>query len=200
MAAITARSAVVDVSRSRCATSGERLISAMMFEATERASGLDNCARISVAGFFLTYGFTIMPGLATTEDQVFVAAFQGLERMFGTFEFGVNWPVIFGYLFSPIVMAVAIALHRKSGPIRGWLLAALMLTVATIAITQIFNVPLNDAITAAEAPAATDAAQVRADFREDWWRAWNLARSATAVGAFACLSWAWFVHGRTTAR
>lgn len=153
----------------------------------------------SLAGFFLTYGFTIMPGLATTEDQVFVGAFQGLERMFGTSQFGINWPVIFGYLCGPMVMAVAIVMHRKSGPMRGWLLAALVLTLATIAITQIFNVPLNDAITAAGDPTVTDAAQVRADFREDWWRAWNLARSVTAVGAFACMSWALVVHGRNTA-
>lgn len=152
-----------------------------------------------LAGFFLTYGFTIMPGLATTEDQVFVEAFQGLERMFGTFEFGINWPVILGYLCGPVVMAVAMALHRKSGPILKWLLAAFVLTIATIAISQIFNVPLNDAITAAGDPTGTGAAQVRADFREDWWRTWNLARSATAVGAFACLSWALFLHGRTTA-
>jgi uncharacterized membrane protein len=152
-----------------------------------------------LAGFFLTYGFTIMPGLATTEDQVFVEAFQGLERMFGTFEFGINWPVILGYLCGPVVMAVAMALHRKSGPILKWLLAAFVLTIATIAITQIFSVPLNDAITAAGDPTGTGAAQVRADFREDWWRTWNLARSATAVGAFACLSWALFLHGRTTA-
>ena len=101
-----------------------------------------------LAGFFLTYGFTILPGLATTEDQVFVEAFQGLERMFGTFEFGINWPVILGYLSGPVVMAVAMALHRKSGPILQWLLAAFVLTIATI-VTQMFNVPLNDAITAA---------------------------------------------------
>ena len=153
-----------------------------------------------LAGFFLTYGFTIMPGLATTEDQVFIEAFQGLERMFGTFEFGINWPVIFGYLCGPAVMVVAMVLHRRSGSILKWLLAGFVLTIATIAVTQVVNVPLNDAITAAGDPTGMEAAQVRADFREDWWRAWNLARSATAVGAFACLSWALFLHGRTTAR
>ncbi len=151
-----------------------------------------------LAGFFLTYAFTIMPGLATTEDQVFVEAFQGLERMFGTFEFGINWPVIFGYLFGPVVMAVAMVLHRKAGPIRWWSLAAFVLTIATIAITQIINVPLNDAINAAGNPTVTEATQVRTDFREDWWRAWNLARGATAAGAFVCLSWALFLHGRAT--
>jgi uncharacterized membrane protein len=152
-----------------------------------------------LAGFFLTYAFTIMPGLATTEDQVFVEAFQGLERMFGTFEFGVNWPVIFGYLCGPVVMAVAMVLHRKSRPIRWWLLAALVLTIATIAITQIFHVPLNDAITAAGNPTGAEATQVRTDFREDWWRAWNLARCATAGGAFVCMSWALFLRRQATA-
>ena len=153
-----------------------------------------------LAGFFLTYGFTIMPGLETTDDDVFVEAFQGLERMFGTFDFGVNWPVIVGYLGGPVVMVVAIALHRRCRPLRDWLCAALGLTIATIAITQLFNVPLNEAITAAGDPTVTEAAPVRADFREDWWRAWNLARSATAMGAFACLSLALFLHGRTMAR
>ena len=49
-------------------------------------------------------------------------------------------------------------------------------------------------------PTVAEAALVRADFRKDWWRAWNIARSATAMGAFACLCWALFLHGRTMAR
>jgi hypothetical protein len=52
----------------------------------------------TLAGFFLTYAFTIMPGLETTDDRTFVEAFQGLERMFGTFDYGYNWPLMFGYL------------------------------------------------------------------------------------------------------
>ncbi len=44
----------------------------------------------TLAGFFLTYGFTITPALATVDDYTFVAAFQGLERMFGTSEYGFN--------------------------------------------------------------------------------------------------------------
>lgn len=152
-----------------------------------------------LAGFFLTYGSTIMPGLATTEDLVFVEAFQGLERMFGTFEFGINWPVILGYLGGPVAMAAALALHRNSRPIVQCLLAAFLLTIVTVAITQIVHVPLNEAMTAAGDPTRTEAAQARSDFREDWWRAWNLARSASAVAAFACLCRALFLHGRTSA-
>ena len=151
----------------------------------------------TIAGFFLTYAYTIMPGLATSDDRTFVAAFQGLERMFGTFAYGINWPVLLGFFGVPFVVAVAIALNR-SRPIVWWLVAALVLSIATIVITFNFHVPLNSALTVAGEPATIDAAQVRADFREGWWRAWNLVRCATSVGAFVCLGWALFLHGKRT--
>lgn len=149
------------------------------------------------AGFFLTYAYTIMPGLATADDRTFVAAFQGLERMFGTFAYGINWPVLLGFFGVPLVTAVAITLNR-SRPIVLWLVAALVLSIATMLITFNFHVPLNNALSAAGDPATIDAAQVRADFREGWWRAWNLVRSATSLGAFVCLGWAQFLHGKRT--
>jgi uncharacterized membrane protein len=151
----------------------------------------------TLAGFFLTYAFTIMPGLETTDDRTFVEAFQGLERMFGSFDYGYNWPVVLGFLGGPLIIAVAIALNR-SRPIVWWLVVALVFTIATIVITQTVNVPLNDEIKAAGDPNMIDAVQVRADFRENWWRAWNLVRSATSVGSFVCLSWALFLHGTRT--
>lgn len=151
----------------------------------------------TLAGFFLTYAFTIMPGLATTDDRTFVAAFQGLERTLrgDTFDYGINWPVFLGFFGGPFIIAVAIALNR-SRPIVWWLVAALVLHIATIVITVSFNVPLNNELSAAGDPNTIDAAQVRADFREGWWRAWNLVRSATSLGAFVCLGWALFLHGK----
>jgi uncharacterized membrane protein len=109
-----------------------------------------------------------------------VAAFQGLERTFGTFEYGFNWPVAVSYLGSPLVTATAIVLNRNR-PMVWWIVAALILLVATIVLTQTFNVPLNDELTAAGDPDAIDVSQVRADFRQGWWRAWNLARSVTSA-------------------
>lgn len=153
----------------------------------------------TLAGFFLTYGFTIMPGLATTDDRTFVEAFRGLERMFGTFEYGVNWPVLFGYLGVPLLILAAIALNRTA-PGVWWLVAALVLSVGTVVFTQTFNVPLNEDLKAAVDASTMDAAQVRADFRESWWRAWNIARSATSLGAFICLGWALLLHGRSQSR
>ncbi len=117
--------------------------------------------------------------------------------MFGTFAYGINWPVLLGFFGVPFLIAVAITLNRGR-PMVWWLVAALVLSIATIVITFSFHVPLNNAINAARDPNMIDVAQVRADFREGWWRAWNLVRCATSVGAFVCLGWALFLHGRRT--
>ena len=147
----------VDVLTPRSPTAGWPTVRTAVLIVAVLSSGI-------LAGFFLTYGFTIMPGLETTDDDVFITAFQGLERMFGTFEYGVNWPVIVGYLGGPTVMVAAIVLHRRCRPLRDWLSAALVLTLVTIAITQLVNVPLNEAITAAGDPSVAEAAPVRTDF------------------------------------
>jgi uncharacterized membrane protein len=149
----------------------------------------------TLAGFFLTYAFTIMPGLETTDDRTFVEAFQGLERMFGSFDYGYNWTVLVGWVGGPLAIVVAVILTRSHRPIVRWLVAALALSVATVVITMAVNVPLNDEIKAAGDPDMIDAAQVRADFREERWRTWNLVRCTTAVGTFACVTWALFLHG-----
>jgi uncharacterized membrane protein len=150
----------------------------------------------SIAGFFLTYGGTIMPGLATLDDRSFVAAFQGLERTFGSFETTVNWPVIVGFLGGPLFIIVAMALNRKSHRIVWLTAAAFVLSIATIILTQAFNVPRNDEIKAAGDPNTINATQLREDFREDRWQAWNWVRSATSTAAFACLAWALVLRGR----
>lgn len=149
----------------------------------------------TLAGFFLTYSYTIMPGLATTDDRTFVRAFQGLERMFGTFAYGINWPVLLGFFGLPLVTTGAIALNWNR-PLVWVLVFALVLSVATILITYNFHVPFNNALSAAGDSATIDVAQVRADFHEETWRAWNYVRSATALGAFVCLCWVLFLPSK----
>lgn len=148
-----------------------------------------------LAGLFLTYAFTIMPGLATTDDRTFVAAFQGLERMFGGFDHGVNWSLVLGFFLGPIVTLAAILVYPRR-PIVWWLIAALVLLIITWVITVTANVPMNDALSAAGDPNVIDVARVRADFDEDRWRSLNLIRCVTSTGAFCCLVLALYLHGR----
>ena len=150
-----------------------------------------------LAGFFLTYAFTIMPGLATIDDRAFVEAFQGLERMFGSLEHGINVPVLLGWAINPVVMAAALWAFRRDPGIRWWIVAALCLQAVTMVTTVSVNVPLNNALVAAGDPTGMAATEVREAFREDWWRAWNLVRTWTSVGTFACVTWALVRNART---
>lgn len=159
------------------------------------------CAGI-LAGFFLTYAHTIMPGLGATGDRTFVGAYQEVERAVSEGAEGpggFNWVVAVTYFGGTLLTAVAIVLNRRR-PMVWWIVAALVLLIATIVMTSIFNVPLNNEIIAAGDPDTIDVAQVRADFRESWWRTWNIVRSVTSTAAFGCLAWALFLRGKMTSR
>ncbi len=67
-----------------------------------------------------------------------------------------------------------------------------------LAITFAVNIPLNNQIQAAGTPdRIADLAAVRATFEASWVR-WNIVRALTSTAAFACLTWALVLHGRTT--
>jgi uncharacterized membrane protein len=143
------------------------------------------------AGLFTTYASTVMPGLTSTDDKTFVGAFQALDRAV------VNWFTMLILFGTPLLVVASIAVDRSS-PVVWWLVAALVLMIATILMTGGINVPLNDAIKAAGDPNEIDVAQVRADFREGWWQAWNWVRVGTTGATFACLAWALVLLGRAT--
>ena len=127
------------------------------------------------AGLFFTYFFSVMPGLRRADERTFVTAMNHLNAAITN-----GW---FALVFAgaPILMVVAAVLG--DGRERVWVLVALALYAAQLAITFAVNVPLNSALAAAD-PA--DPAAARAAFERPWVR-WNVARAATTVAAFACL-------------
>ena len=145
------------------------------------------------AGAFALYAHTVMPGLRRTGDRTFVAAFQQMDRAI------INpWFMIFGFGGALVLTAVT-AVANRGTPAFPWIAVALGLYLAAVIVTAAVNVPLNDAIKAAGDPAHVDVAQVRAQFGEARWAAWNLLRVATSVPAFGLLSWALVLAGRATA-
>lgn len=145
-----------------------------------------------MAGLFQAYSYSVMPGLRDASDRTFVDAMQRI-----------NVAILNGWfmllLFGAIgftVLAGALHLSGSWRPVLWWIVAALVLYLATIAITGAVNVPLNNEIVAAGAPdQIADLAAVRERF-EDRWVRWNLARSVTSTAAFAALAWASILHGR----
>jgi uncharacterized membrane protein len=146
------------------------------------------------AGVFALYSHTIMPGLATTDDRTFIAAFQALDRAI------INpWFMLTAFL-GGLLWTVLAAVTNWGRPALPWIAAALALYLIAVVVTIAVNVPLNDALKAAGDPhRMADPAAVRQHFHEMRWAAWNLVRVATSVTALGCLCWALLVHGRSIA-
>ncbi|NYI45876.1 putative membrane protein [Nocardioides aromaticivorans] len=129
-----------------------------------------------VAGLFLAFSTAVMPGLARADDRTFVVAMQAINV------------AILNPLFLTLFVAPlgCLAVAALTGPARWWVVAALVLYVANVAITQAGNIPLNDALMAAgtpDGPAGWDAA--RSAF-EDSWNRLHLVRTLALVASFAC--------------
>jgi uncharacterized membrane protein len=145
-----------------------------------------------VTGAFVVFWHTIMPGLATTDDRTFVSAFQSIDRAI------INpWFMASGFVGALIFTLIA-AFTQFGRPTFLWIAVAIVLYVIVFVITIAVNVPLNDAIKAAGLPDdPADLAAIRDAFDEAKWRAWNLVRVIAGVAAFASLTWALVLHGRT---
>jgi uncharacterized membrane protein len=147
-----------------------------------------------VAGVFALYAHTIMPGLKSTDDRTFVAAFQSIDRAI------INPWFMAGGFVGALLFTILAAVANLGEDALPWIVAALVLYLIAFVITIAVNVPLNDAIKAAGDPdRIRDLAAVRERFHETRWAAWNLVRVATSTAAFGCLAWALVVYGRSTA-
>ncbi len=146
-----------------------------------------------VTGAFALYAHTIMPGLKTTDDRTFVGAFQALDRAI------INpWFMVGGFV-GALGFTLAAAAANLHQPALRWIVGALILYLVAFVATIAVNVPLNDALRAAGDPDhITNLAQVREQFHEARWAAWNLLRTITSATAFGCLAWALVLHGRVT--
>jgi uncharacterized membrane protein len=145
-----------------------------------------------VAGVFALYAHTIMPGLRQTDDRTFVAAFQHIDRAI------INpWFMITAFA-GALVLTLAAGIANRGATTLPWIAAVFGLYLVAVVVTAAINVPLNDAIKAAGNPNHIDVAQVRAQFHETRWAAWNLLRVATTTTAFGLLAWALVLCGRAS--
>jgi uncharacterized membrane protein len=152
---------------------------------TLRAAAIITAAITSglTAGLLFGWACSVMPGLARTDDRTFLGAFQAMDR-------AIMNPWFFVVFVGAVVLpGLAAVLHLGSDhrPVLLWTLAALALSLATVAITRVVHLPLNAAVQAAGDPAQiTDITAVRTRFEARWVR-WHLVRTVTSTAAFACL-------------
>jgi uncharacterized membrane protein len=145
-----------------------------------------------IAGTFALYAHTIMPGLKQTDDGTFVAAFQAIDRSI------IN-PWFIGTTFiGAIAFTATAAITSRGTPALAWIVTALVAFLVAVVVTAAVHVPLNDAIKAAGTVTDLgDVAHIRHQFHATRWAAWNLVRVIASTFAFACLTWALVLHGRT---
>jgi len=144
------------------------------------------------AGLFSAYAYSVMPGLGRTDDRTFVMGMQRINVAILNAWFALCF--VGALVFT--VLAMALHLPGSGHSVLPWIVAALVLYVAVLAVTFAANVPLNNALDAAGDPdRMTDLAGVRQRFEAAWVR-WNIVRTAASVAAFGCLLWALVLHGR----
>jgi uncharacterized membrane protein len=132
----------------------------------------------------------ILQGIALVAATMTTGLMAGV---FGLYPLFMLW--FFGALgFS----AAAAALVAGEGSVLPWVVAALVLYLAVVAITIAVHLPLNDAIKAAGEPdRMVDLTAVRERFDEGRWVAWNVVRTVLSTAALGCLAWALAQFGRT---
>lgn len=129
-----------------------------------------------ITGLFFGFSTAVMPGLRRTDDRTFVAAMQGINE-------AILNPVFLTVYVAPVV---CLAFAAFTGPARPWVIAALVLYLATVVITGAGNIPLNDELVAAGLPDSASALEsIRTAFEKPWNRL-HLVRTATVVAALGC--------------
>lgn len=148
------------------------------------------CLTALVALLLFSFAYSVMPGLSALDDHSFLTAFQRIDAAVAN-----PWTTLV-FIGSPTLTLTALFLHLpdRSRPVP-WLVAALVLTLATVVITRTVHLPLNAAVQNA-APDLADAVELRSRF-EDRWVRWNVIRTVTSTASLAALSWALFLSGRS---
>ncbi|MFI9581978.1 DUF1772 domain-containing protein [Streptomyces sp. NPDC052236] len=134
------------------------------------------------AGFMLIFLTGIMPGLARLPDEQFVPV---MSRLNETVPRGVFLVVFAGIVVFPGA-ALAIPVDGRTTT-QFWLMCAgLVCAVLNHLVTMGGNIPLNDALAAAESAPAAPAAETRAAFEPGWNRL-HLVRTLFTLASFVLL-------------
>lgn len=133
-----------------------------------------------IAGVFFAFSTFVMTALGRLPPAQGIAAMQSINV-------AVINPVFLGTLFGTGVVCVVLAVIALLGwqaPGAAWLLAGSVLyVVGDVVVTMAFNVPLNNALAAAD-PASADGATLWARYLKGW-TAWNHVRTVAGLAATA---------------
>ncbi|HEY0448938.1 DUF1772 domain-containing protein [Actinophytocola sp.] len=128
------------------------------------------------AGLFYAYACSVLPGLARGDDKTFVEAMRGINIAI------INPWFMLSFLGAPLLAGVAVLLNLHPGPALWWTVAGFAFLVATLVITRVVHIPMNNALDAGR----DGYAQLRERFEAPWVR-WNVLRALVTIAGFGCL-------------
>jgi uncharacterized membrane protein len=146
-----------------------------------------------LAGLYFFSAIAVMPALTAADDRTLVDAMQ---QMIDKIENPAFFLVLLG---APALATVALVQARNSGQpkLAGWIIAGLALYTLMVIITFAVHIPLNEDLKDAGDPARIEnISEVRDDFVTPW-VAWDIVRTLATTAAFASLTWALVLRGRT---
>ncbi|OBJ45552.1 hypothetical protein A5630_00875 [Mycolicibacterium mucogenicum] len=139
-----------------------------------------------LAGLYYAYAVSVMPALGAFDDRTFIDVMNKINVVI------VNPPFLLTFLGSVGFTALAGAFYFKPGarPVLIWIGIGLALNLASLAVTSVVNVPLNDKLATATASSSpADLASLRQQFETSWVR-WNMIRALANTAATGVLAWA----------
>ena len=140
-----------------------------------------------VAGLLLVFAIVVMPGIATLDDLAFLRAFKVMDRVIQD-----NQPIfmiVWGGSILASLAAVGLSVSGAEGSARALVVFGGVGYLLGVQVTTFrVNIPLNNAVQAADLLAMDDRAleQARAAFEPRWVRA-NRFRTTVAALAALCL-------------
>jgi uncharacterized membrane protein len=128
-----------------------------------------------MAGIYLAFSTSVLPGLGRTDDTTFVAAMRGMNA-------AILNPLFFVVFLGPLPLGIVALVSRlpdRDGV--GGVALALGLYVGTLVITGAVNVPLNNRLD------ETGHDSTARELFERRWRSWNVVRTLLCTVSFVSL-------------
>ncbi|MDG4864423.1 DUF1772 domain-containing protein, partial [Streptomyces sp. T-3] len=145
-----------------------------------------------VSGLFYGFACAVMLALRGSDDRTFIEVMQRINVSI------LNGWFVLGYIGSFLFTAAALGLQLVGDDAGGavWPTGgALVVYLVAMSVTNRVNVPLNNTLEAAGAPARiTQPAVVREQFEPAWVR-WNVVRAVLCTATMGLLCWALVAHG-----
>lgn len=138
-----------------------------------------------IAGLYFAFSAFIMKALGRIEQAAGMSAMNSINTVILRSAF---MPVFFGTTLTSALLAGTSVFRWGEAGTPAMLAGGILYVAGMFGVTIVFNVPLNNALAAAE-PARSEGRDVWTRYLREW-TFWNTVRTVASIAASACFIWA----------